>query len=146
VNHLQGEAMPKEIDKILELAKPPVVQTSDSTTISKSARFSWACGLMALGSVIIFWLMLGWIWILEKGGQGGNAEELFLPLLVTECCLLPGLSTAAVIAAIVGLVGAKRQPGNRKVAIWAIVLTVIAVAGFLAPIIIYISSHQLIHF
>jgi hypothetical protein len=99
---------------------------------------------LALGSVIFFWIMLGCIWILEK--KGGNAEELFLPLLVAECCLLPSLSTAAVIAAIIGLVGSKRQLGNRNAAVWAIVLTILAVVGFLAPIILYISSHQLVHF
>jgi hypothetical protein len=144
VKHLQGGAMPEEIDKILELTKPLVLQNSDSTAVSKSARFSRACGLLALGSVIFFWIMLGWFWILEK--KGGNAEELFLPLLVAECCLLPSLSIAAVIAAIVGLVGSKRQFGNRNVAVWAIVLTILAVVGFLAPIILYISSHQLVHF
>lgn len=137
--------MPEEIDKILELTKTPVLQTSDSTAVSKSARFSRVCGLLALVSVIFFWLILGWFWILEKEGKGGNAEELFLPLLVAECILLPAFSTAAVIAAIVGLINSKRQPGNRNIAVWAIVLTFLAVVGFLAPI-IYISSHQLIHF
>jgi exosortase/archaeosortase len=75
--------------------------------------------------------------------SGGNAENLFEILLVSECCLLPCLSLAAVLAAIVGLVGAKRHPGNRKAAVWAIVLTLLSVAGFLVPIIIFLSHMTL---
>ena len=133
--------MPEEIEKILELTKPPADQPAAKPIISKSARISRACGLLALGSVVFFWLMIGLFLISETAG--GNAESLFEFLLVSECCLLPCLSITAVITAIVGLVGAKRHPGNRKAAVWAIVLTLLSVAGFLVPIIIFLSHMTL---
>ena len=133
--------MPEEIEKILELTGPPVIQPSGSPDVSKSAQVSRVCGLLALGSVVFFWLMIGLFYLAEK--SGGNTEKLFEFLLVAECCLLPCLSITAVITAIVGLVGAKRHPGNRKAAVWAIVLTLVAVAGFLVPIIIFLSHMTL---
>jgi len=133
--------MPEEIEKILELARPPATQPAGEPTASRSARISRVCGFLALGSVILFWLMIGLFYLAEK--SGGNAENLFEFLLVSECCLLPCLSITAVITAIVGLVGAKRHPGNRKAVVWAIVLTLVAVAGYLAPIIIFLSHMTL---
>lgn len=133
--------MPEDIEKILELAGPQAAQPAGEPTVSKSARVSRICGLLALGSVVFFWLMIGLFYLAEK--SGGNAENLFEILLVSECCLLPCLSLAAVLAAIVGLVGAKRHPGNRKAAVWAIVLTLLSVAGFLVPIIIFLSHMTL---
>jgi hypothetical protein len=133
--------MPEEIEKILELARPSAPQATGKPTVAKSARVSRICGLLALGSVVFFWLMIGLFYLAEK--SGGNTEKLFEFLLVSECCLLPCLSITAVITAIIGLVGAKRHPGNRKAAVWAIVLTLVAVTGFLAPIIIYFSRHPL---
>jgi hypothetical protein len=135
--------MAEEIEKILELAKSPTAEPAEESTVSKSARFGRACALLALSSVILFWLMIGLMWLTEKAGR--DAEKPFVFLLVSECCLLSCLFVAAMIAAITALVGAKRHPRNRKIAIWAIALTSLAVAGFLVPIWIVLSQIT-IHF
>ncbi len=133
--------MPEEIEKILELAGPPVVQPSGSPDVSKSARIGRVCGFLALGSVVLFWL----IFVAAVNGYEthGGDSDMFLHLLAGEGLLLLGLSLAAITCAIIGLVGAKRHPGNWKVAGLAIVLTLVAVAGFLAPIIIFLSHMTL---
>jgi hypothetical protein len=135
--------MPEEIEKILELAQPPVAPSPRELTVSKSARVSRVCGLLALVSVICFWLMMGLCWLAEEAG--GDAETLVVFGLLAEGCLLPGLSLAAGIAAIVGFAGAKESPGNSKVGGWAVALTVLAVAGFIAPILVILSLTA-IHF
>jgi len=135
--------MPEDIENILELTKPGASEPTGPTAISKSARFCRACALLALSSVILFWLLIGLAWLMEKAG--GDAEKPVVFLLVSECCLLSCLFVAAVIAAIAALVGAKRRPRNRKIAILAIALTSLAVAGFLVPIWIVLSQIT-IHF
>jgi hypothetical protein len=130
--------MPEEIEKILELAGPPAAQPAGGPTVSKSARISRTCGLLALGSVILFWLMMGLFGSAEEAG-GKNARDLSANLLVFEICFLACLSIAVAITAIMGLVGAKRHPGNCKVIVWALVLTVLAVAGFIVPLLVILS-------
>jgi len=88
--------------------------------------------------VIVFWLTLWSIGSAEEAG--GNARDLSANLLVSEVCFLTGLSIAVAITAIMGLVGVKRHPGNRKVIVRAIVLTVLAVAGFIVPLLVILSQ------
>ena len=64
-------------------------------------------------------------------------------LLLFEAYFLTGLSIAVAITAIMGLVGAKRHPGNRKVIVWALVLTFLAVAGFIVWFLIALSRAKL---
>ena len=135
--------MPEDLEEILELTNPPAPQPTAQPAVSRSARFSRACGFLALGSVILFWLVVGLFLISETAGS--NSEKWFEFVAVAEFCLLPCLSITAVIAAIVGLVGARRHPGNGKTVVWAIVLTVLAVAGFIVPICV-ILSRITIHF
>ena len=135
--------MPEDINKILELARPSAPQPAGQAAVSRSARVSRVCGFLVLGSVILFWLVVGLFLISETAG--GNSAKLFEFVAVAECCLLPCLSITAVIAAIVGLVGARRHHGNGKAVVWAIVLTVLAVAGFMVPIYV-IHSRITIHF
>lgn len=130
--------MPEAIEKILDLTKPPAPQPTRQPAVSGSARFSRTCAFLALGSVIFFWLMMGLFGSTEEAG--GNARDLSANLLVFEVCILPCLSIAVAITAIMGLVGAKRHPGNRKVVVWAIVLTVLAVAGFIVPLLVILSQ------
>ena len=129
--------MPEEIEKILELAKPPSPEPTGEPTISKSARISRVCGFLALGSVGLFWLMF--FAALNGYENHGGDSDVFLYLSAGEGLLLLGLSLAAITCAIIGFAGAKRYPGNWKVAGLAIVLTLVAVAGFLTPIIIILS-------
>jgi hypothetical protein len=112
--------MPEEIEKILELTKPPADQTAGEPTISKSARISRVFAFLALGSVIVFWLV--------TLGYQTYDERLyyFLDLFTNEGLLLFGLSLAAITCASIGL----------KVERLAIVITIVAVAGFLVPMII----------
>ena len=49
--------MTEEIEKILELTKPPADQPAGESTISKSAQISRVFAFLALGSVIVFWLV-----------------------------------------------------------------------------------------
>jgi len=49
--------MTEEIETILELTKPPADQPAGEPTISKSARISRVFAFLALGSVIVFWLL-----------------------------------------------------------------------------------------
>jgi Fe2+ transport system protein B len=135
--------MPEDLKQILELAGSPEAQSPAEPTVSTSARISRVCGALALGSVIFFWVMMGLFWLAEKAG--GNTENLFEILVVCECCLLPCLSIAAAITAITGLVGAQRYSGSRKVVVWAIVLTLLAAAGFIIPILVIVSRTS-IHF
>lgn len=134
--------MPEETDKILELAKPPVVQPLAKPIISKSARFSRTCAFLALGSVMVFWLMMKLL-SLVKGvslavATFQNSSGGFDFLLIAELFLLTGLCIAVVISAIMGFVAAKRCPGNRNVVIWALALTALAVAGFVVPLAFYL--------
>jgi hypothetical protein len=130
--------MPEDIEKILEPARPPALQPTEPAAISRSARLSRTCAFLALGSVVLFWLMMGMFESAE--GAGGNARDLSANLLVFEICFLSCLSIAVAITAIMGLVGAKRHPGNWKVIVWAIVLTVLAVAGFIVPLLVILSQ------
>ena len=133
--------MPEEIETILELAEPPAVQPPAAPTVSTTAQVGRVCGFVALGSMILFWLMIVPIAFAEGGG--GIARDLTGNLLVSEGCLLMGLSAAVAITAIMGLVGAKRHPGNRKVVVWAIVLAVVAVTGYIVPIVVILSQLKL---
>jgi len=133
--------MPEDIEKILELANPPTAQSAGERTISGSARLSRVCGFLALGSVVLFWLLF--LTACSGYERHGGDPDMVLHLLAGEGLLLLGLSPVAIICAIIGLVGARRHPGNRKVAGLAMVLTLVAVAGFLAPIIIFLSCHPL---
>ena len=134
--------MPEEIEKILELTKPSATQPTEQVAVSWSARFSRTCAFLDLGSVIIFWLMMMLV-SLAKGvsleeAVTENVSDLVDILLIAEILFLPCISVAVVITAIMGLVGAKRCPGNRKVVVWAIVLTVLAVAGLIVPLLVFI--------
>jgi hypothetical protein len=130
--------MPEEIDKILELARPSATQPTEPAVISMPASFCRGCGFLALGSVIVFWLTLWSIGSAEEAG--GNARDLSANLLVFEIWFLSCLSIAVAITAVMGFVGAKRCPGNRKVVVWALVLTVLAVAGFIVPLLVILSQ------
>jgi hypothetical protein len=142
VNHLPGVAMPEEIDKILELAGRPAPQPPAALPISKSARFSRACAFLALGSVIVFWLMIGLVSLVEgisivevATKNLSDLTEFFITIfLIAGIYLLPCLSIVVAITAVMGFIGAKRSPGNRKVVAWALVLTALAVAGFFVPL------------
>ena len=133
--------MPEDIKQILELVEPPEAQSTAGPTVSTSARIGRVCGFLALGSVVLFWLML--LTACSGYERHGADPDLVLRLLAGEGLLLLGLFLVAMICAIIGLVGAKRHPGNWKVAGLAIVLTLVAVAGFLAPIIIFLSHMTL---
>ena len=134
--------MPEEIEKILDLTKPPAVQPAAKPIISKSARFSRTCALLALGNVMVFWLMMKLL-SLVKGvslavATFQNSSGGFDLLLIAEVFLLPCLSIAVAIGAIMGFFGAKRFPGNRKVVVRALVLTALALAGFFIPLLVFI--------
>jgi hypothetical protein len=133
--------VPEEIEKILDLTQPPAPQATREPSVSKSARFSRTCAFLALGSVMVFWLMMVPIGSAVKAT--GNAGDLIAILLVCEAYFLTGLSIAVAITAIMGLVGAKRHPGNRKVIVWALVLTFLAVAGFIVWFLIALSRSKL---
>ena len=110
-------------------------------TVSKSARIGRGCGFLALGSVVLFWLVF---FVAVNGYENhGGDSDIFLQLLAGEGLLLLSLSPVAIICAIIGFVGARHHPGNWKVAGQAIVLAVVAMAGFLAPIIIFLSGLSL---
>ena len=112
--------MTEEIEKILELTKPPADQPAGESTISKSAQISRVFAFLALGSVIIFWLVtLGYLTSYDRLVYFGD-------LFVGEGFLLFGLSLAAITCASIGL----------KVERLAIVITIVAVAVFFAPLII----------
>jgi len=132
--------MPEEIEKILDLSKPTAAQTTEEPAISNSARVGRVCGFLALGSVVLFWLMMGLFGSAEEAGGNARGPYLAANLLVFEICFLPCLSIAVAITAIMGLVGAKRHSGNRKVVVWALVLTVLAVAGFIVPLLVILSQ------
>jgi hypothetical protein len=134
--------MPEAIDKILELAERPAPQPPAALPISKSARFSRTSAFLALGSVMVFWLLMK-LFSLVKGvslaeATFQNSSGVFDLLLIAEIFLLPCLFIAVAITAIMGLIGAKRCPGNRKVVVWALVLTALAVAGFVVPLAFYL--------
>ena len=133
--------MPEDIEKTLELAKLPTTQPTGQPTVSTSAQVGRVCGFLALGSMILFWLMIVPIAFAEGGG--GIARDLTGNLLVAEGCLLMGLSVAVAITAIVGFVAAKRHPRNRRVVVWAIVLAVVAVTGYIVPIVVILSQLKL---
>jgi hypothetical protein len=133
--------MPEDIEKALELARPSASEPASERTVSTSARIGRGCGFLALGSVVLFWLLL--LTAYSGYERHGGDPDIVLHLLAGEGLLLLGLSPVAIICAIIGFVGARRHPGNWKVAGLAILLTLVAVAGFLAPIIIYLSSHPL---
>jgi hypothetical protein len=133
--------VPEEIGKILELAEPPAVQPPAAPTVSTTAQVGRVCGFLALGSMILFWLMIVPIAFAEGGG--GIARDLTGNLLLAEGCLLMGLSVAVAITAIVGFVAAKRHPRNRRVVVWAIVLAVVAVTGYIVPIVVILSQLKL---
>jgi hypothetical protein len=115
VSNPQGVAMTEEIEKILELNKLPADQPAGEPTISKSARISRVFAFLALGSVIVFWLL-----------TLGVRSYYFLDLFYYEGLLLFGLSLAAITCASIGL----------KVERLAIVITIVAVAVFFASLII----------
>ena len=130
--------MPEEIERILELTKPSAPESPAAPLVSKSARISRACGFLALGSVVLFWLMF---FVAVNGYENhGGDSDIFLQLLAGEGLLLLGLSLAAITCAIIGLAGAKRHSGNWKVAGLAIVLTLVAVAGFIVPLLVVLSQ------
>ena len=133
--------MPEDIKQILELVEPPEAQSTAGPTVSTSARIGRVCGFLALGSVVLFWLLF--LTACSGYERHGGDPDFVLHLLAGEGLLLLGLSPVAIICAIIGFVGARRHPGNWKVAGLAILLTLVAVAGFLAPIIIYLSCHPL---
>jgi len=131
----------KDLERILELAKPPAVQPPAAPTVSTAAQVGRVCGFLALASVICFWIVIVPIAFAE-GGRG-IARDLTGNLLVSEGCLLMGLSVAVAITAIMGFVAAKRHPQNRRVVFWSIVLTVVAVAGYIVPIVVILSQLKL---
>ena len=134
--------MPEDIEKILELTKSSAPQPTEEPTVSKSARFSRTCAFLALGSVMVFWLMMK-LFSLVNGvslaeATFQNSSGVFDLLLIAEICLLPCLSLAVAIGAIMGFLATKRCPGNRKVVIRALALTALAVAGFVVPLAFYL--------
>jgi len=118
--------MTEEIEKILELTKPPADQPAGEPILSKSARISRVCAFLALGSVIFFWMVtLGYL----------KYDEFlyhFLDFFFGEGLLLFGLSLAVITCASIGL----------KVERLAIVLTIVAVVGFFAPCVIILFAHK----
>ena len=134
--------MPEDIEKILDLTKPPAPESSAKSIISKSARFSRTCAFLALGSVMVFWLMMKLL-SLVKGvslavATFQNSSGGFDLLLIAEILLLPCLSIAVAVGAIMGFLATKRCPGNRKGVLWALALTALAVAGFVVPLAFYL--------
>ena len=135
--------MPEDIEKILDLTKPPAPQPTGQAAVSRSARFSRAFAFLALGSVIVFWLMIG-VASLVKGisleeALTQNVSDLFDILLIAEILFLPCLSFAVAISAIMGFVGAKRWPGNRKAVVRALILTAVAAVSFLVPLLYFLA-------
>lgn len=121
--------MPEEIEKILELTKPPGDQPAGEQTISKSARISRVFAFLALGSVIVFWLLtLGYLTYYER-------LYYFLDLFAGEGLLLFALSLATITCASIGL----------KVERLAIVITIVAVAVFFAPLFIILFIDYIAH-
>jgi hypothetical protein len=116
--------MTEEIEKILELTKLPPDQPAVEPTITKSARISRIFAFLALGSVIVFWLLTLCV-----------RSYYFLDLFYDEGLLLFGLSLAAITCASIGL----------KVERLAIVLTIVAVVGFFAPLFIILFIDYIAH-
>jgi len=133
--------MPEDVNRILELAGPSARQPAGQAAFSKSARIIRTCAFLALGSMIIFWLMMALL--PTVGVARGTVNELSALLLVMEFYFLICLSIAVAITAIMGFVGAKRHPGNWKVVVWALVLTFLAVAGFIVWFLIALSRSKL---
>jgi hypothetical protein len=103
----------ENLPNILELLEESP-QPAGEPTISKSARISRMFAFLALGSVIVFWLLTLF------------DSYYFLDLFFDEGLLLFGLSLAAITCASIGL----------KLERLTIVLTIVTVAGFLAPLFI----------
>jgi hypothetical protein len=103
-----------------------------------------------LGGVILFWTVLGFISLVEglsitqaATRNLGDVAEFFLTiLLLAGICLLPCLAIVVAITAVLGFAGAKRCPGNRRVVAWALVLTALAVIGFVVPL-LYILARSI---
>ena len=134
--------MPEDIEKILDLTKPPAPQPTGRQAVSRSARFSRTCGFLALGSVILFWLMMKLLSLVKGVSMADatfqNSSGVFDLLLIAEIFLLPCLSIAVAIGAIMGFLATKRCPGNRKVVLRALAMTALAVAGFVVPLAFYL--------
>jgi hypothetical protein len=130
--------MSDDIEKALELANPLATQPAGQRTISSSAKFSRVCGFLALGSVVLFWLLF--LTACSGYERHGGDPDMVLRLLAGEGLLLLGLSPMTIICAIIGMVGARRHPGNWKAASLAMVLTLVAVAGFIVPLLVILSQ------
>ena len=136
--------MPEEIEKILELAERPAPQPPAALPISRSARFCRACAFLALGSVIVLWLTMGVAGFakgisLQKAVTQNVSDFIDIVLIVELQLLLPCLSVAVAITAIMGFVGAKRWPGNRKAVVRALILTAVAAVSFLVPLLYFLA-------
>jgi len=142
--------MPEEIEKVLELAKPPAAKPPGPLAVSKSARFCRVCARLVLGSAIVFWLVLGLVSLVEgipimevATRNIGDWSELFVAIVfLAGIYLMPWLVLGAAIAGVVGFISAKRFPGNRRIFTRALVLTALAVIGFVVPL-LYILARSI---
>ena len=138
--------MPEDIEKILELTKSSAPQPAAKPSISKSARFCRASAFLALGGVMVYWMVVGLVALVEGVSIAeatttnlGELSELIITIfLLAGIYLLPCLAIVVAITAVMGFVSAKRCPGNRRVVIWALVLTVLALASFFVPLAVYL--------
>ena len=135
--------MPEEIEKILELAERPAPQPPAALPISRSARCCRACAFLALGSVIVLWLTMG-VAAFARGisiqkAVTQNVSDFFDIVLIAELYLLPCFSIAVAISAVMGFIGAKRWPGNRKAVVRALILTAVAAVSFLVPLLYFLA-------
>jgi hypothetical protein len=132
-----SKLMPDDIKRTLELAHPEATQPTGEPTVSRSARFSRVCGFLALGSVVLFWPVL----IATAGGyksHGGDPNAILF-IIAGEGLLLLVLAVLAIISAVAGFLSTEHRPGSGKTAGLAIVLALLAVAGFLVPFIVCLS-------
>ena len=112
----------ENLSNILEVREESP-EPAGEPTISKSARISRVFAFLALGSVIVFWLLTL------------SDSYYFLDLFFGEGFLLFGLSLAVITCASIGL----------KVERLAIVITIVAVAVFFAPLFIILFIDYIAH-
>lgn len=139
--------MPEDIEKILELAERPAPRPQTALPISKSARFCRASAFLALGGVMVYWMVVGLVALVEGVSIAeatttnlGELSELIITIFfLAGIYLLPCLAIVVAITAVMGFVSAKRCPGNRRVVIWALVLSALALASFFVPLAVYLA-------
>jgi len=108
------------------------------SAVSTSAMVSRVCGFLALGSSLLFWIFLSEAWHSHLA-RGGDPDGIMF-MVVIEGVVMAGLSLLAIICAVVGLTHRHSYPGNAKALRLAILLIVLGISAYLAPINIYLSS------